>query len=76
MRSLWLDHWEPGELRGSRRVLREAGGEVPPAYSPIESNGESGMDLSFTEVVFGGDGPDYVNLAALDKLPEVQSPSG
>ena len=25
------------ELRGSRNVLREAAGEVPAAYSPIES---------------------------------------
>jgi len=30
-----LEQWEPGELRGSRRVLREAGGAIPPAYSPI-----------------------------------------
>ena len=27
-------HWEPDELRGSRPVLREAGGATPPAYSP------------------------------------------
>jgi hypothetical protein len=26
--------WEPGEARASRPVLREAGGEIPPAYSP------------------------------------------
>ena len=26
--------WEPGELRGSRRVLRERRGEVPLRYSP------------------------------------------
>ena len=29
-----LERWEPGESRGSRRVLRGAGGENPPAYSP------------------------------------------
>jgi hypothetical protein len=27
--------WEPDELRGSRPVLREAGGAIPPAYSPV-----------------------------------------
>jgi hypothetical protein len=27
--------WEPDEPRGSRPVLREAEGEIPPAYSPI-----------------------------------------
>jgi putative transposase len=27
--------WEPDEPRGSRPVLREAGGEIPPAYSPL-----------------------------------------
>ena len=31
--------WEPDEPRGSRPVLREAGGEIPSAYSP-----ESGLD--------------------------------
>jgi len=30
-----LDQWEPGELRGSRRVLRAAKGEVPSADSTI-----------------------------------------
>jgi len=30
-----LGQWEPGELRGSRRVLREPGGEIPPGYSPV-----------------------------------------
>jgi hypothetical protein len=30
-----LGQWEPGEPRGSRRVLRAAGGEVPPADSPV-----------------------------------------
>ena len=30
-----LGQWEPGEPRGSRRVLRAAGGEVPPADSPL-----------------------------------------
>ena len=30
-----MEQWEPGELRGSRRVLREAGGAIPPAYSPM-----------------------------------------
>jgi putative transposase len=29
--------WEPDELRGSRPVLREAGGEIPSAYSPLPS---------------------------------------
>ena len=29
-----LDRWEPGERRRSRRVLREAAGVVPAAYSP------------------------------------------
>jgi len=30
-----LGQWEPGELRGSRRVLRAAEGEVPSADSPV-----------------------------------------
>ena len=30
--------WEPDEPRGSRPVLREAGGEIPPAYSPLCGN--------------------------------------
>ena len=30
-----LGQWEPGELRGSRRVLRAAEGEVPSADSTI-----------------------------------------
>ena len=30
-----LDQWEPGELRGSRRVLRAAEGEVPSADSTL-----------------------------------------
>lgn len=30
-----LDQWEPGELRGSRRVLRAAEGEVSSADSPV-----------------------------------------
>ena len=29
------EQWEPDEARVSRPVLREAGGETPPAYSPI-----------------------------------------
>ena len=29
-----LGQWEPGELRGSRRVLRGPGGAIPPGYSP------------------------------------------
>jgi len=29
-----LEQWEPGESRGSRRVLRAAEGEVPSADSP------------------------------------------
>jgi hypothetical protein len=28
------EQWEPDELRGSRPVLRAAGGEIPPADSP------------------------------------------
>ena len=28
------EQWEPDEARASRPVLREAGGEIPPAYSP------------------------------------------
>jgi hypothetical protein len=28
-------HWEPDELRGSRPVLKERGGETPPRYSPL-----------------------------------------
>src|SRR5579864_4685480 len=28
--------WEPGESRGSRRVLRAAGGAIPPADSPVQ----------------------------------------
>ncbi|KKM64866.1 hypothetical protein LCGC14_1497040 [marine sediment metagenome] len=31
---LRLKQWEPGELRGSRRVLRAAEGAVPSADSP------------------------------------------
>ena len=31
---LWLEQWEPGESRGSRRVLRAAEGAVPSADSP------------------------------------------
>ncbi len=34
-----LGQWEPGEPRGSRRVLREPGGETPPGYSPLHSHG-------------------------------------
>ncbi len=30
-----LDQWEPGELSGSRRVLRAAEGEGPSADSPV-----------------------------------------
>lgn len=30
-----LDQWEPGELRGSRRVLRAAEGEVPSVDSSV-----------------------------------------
>ena len=30
--------WERCELRGSRTVLREAGGETPLAYSPLDQN--------------------------------------
>ena len=30
-----LDQWEPGELRGSRRVLRATEGEVPSVDSPV-----------------------------------------
>ncbi|MGB7337135.1 MAG: hypothetical protein WBD01_15220, partial [Salaquimonas sp.] len=33
--SLELEQWEPGELRGSRRVLRAAKGAVPSADSPV-----------------------------------------
>ena len=29
------EQWEPDELRGSRPVLRAAGGEIPPADSPL-----------------------------------------
>jgi hypothetical protein len=31
---LMAGQWEPDESRGSSPVLREAGGEIPPAYSP------------------------------------------
>ena len=34
---LKLEQWEPGEPRGSRRVLRAARGAVPLADSPGES---------------------------------------
>ena len=30
------EQWEPDELRGSRPVLRAAGGEIPPADSPLQ----------------------------------------
>ena len=33
--SLELEQWEPGKLRGSRRVLRAAEGAVPSADSPV-----------------------------------------
>ena len=32
--ALTAGRWEPGELRGSRRVLRAPGGETPPGDSP------------------------------------------
>lgn len=47
-RSLWLVHWEPGELRSSRRVLREAGGAIPPAYSPIQLQTKSSPKVSWS----------------------------
>ena len=36
---MWFERREPDELRGSRPVLRGAGGEIPPAYSPPHSHG-------------------------------------
>ncbi len=39
--ALGLGQWEPGELRGSRRVLREPGGEIPPGYSPVAAGTDS-----------------------------------
>src|SRR5690606_38405983 len=32
--------WEPDELRGSRPVLRGAGGAIPPVYSPLHPYAE------------------------------------
>jgi hypothetical protein len=32
--ALTAGRWEPGELRGSRRVLRAPGGAIPPGDSP------------------------------------------
>ena len=34
--------WEPGELRGSRRVLRAPGGQTPPGDSPCRGVSQRG----------------------------------
>lgn len=44
--SLELEQWEPGELRGSRRVLRAAEGAVPSADSTVVAIYQLGSGLA------------------------------
>ncbi len=65
-----LDQWEPGELRGSRRVLRAAEGAVPSADSPMIVLGERHLKRILSSYL------DYYHSAETHLSLEQDAPGG